>query len=108
MNWFVTIYSGLLFFLFTPDILCTIAIDDNTYTTTAIHALLFAVVLKFTYNLVWGFSMFMGFRPLPYDFKNPEIGDKLDNLFKRYFAIKNNPVYNKNGLSQKNSDKSVV
>jgi hypothetical protein len=85
MNWFVAVYSGLLFFLFTPDILFRIAIDDNNYITTGIHSLLFMVILYLTYNIVWGFSMFLGLRPMHYQFNDPRIGEKLDDIFKNVF-----------------------
>jgi hypothetical protein len=90
MNWIVSVYSAILFFIFSTDTFFKIAVDDNIYKTAVIHAIIFALVFHFTYKIVWGLSMFIGFRPLNYNLKTPEAENKLDNIFKSVFDKKEN------------------
>ena len=62
MNWFVTVYAALLFFLLTPAILLRLPPNGSKYTVAIVHALVFALIFHFTHKLVWQFSMsFEGF-----------------------------------------------
>jgi len=57
MNWFVTAYAALLFFLLTPAILLRLPPNGSKYTVAIVHALVFALIFHFTHKLVWQFSM---------------------------------------------------
>lgn len=52
MNWLVTIYVALLFFVLTPGVLLSLPPKGDKFTVAAVHAIVFAVVLHFTYRLV--------------------------------------------------------
>lgn len=52
MNWTVTVYSAILFFLLTPGILLSIPKRGSKYTIAGVHALVFAVVWHFTHKQV--------------------------------------------------------
>jgi len=63
MNWTVTFYTALLFFILTPAILVRLPPKGNKYTVAAFHALVFALVFHFTGKMVWRLSSGMeGFR----------------------------------------------
>lgn len=59
MNWVVTIYSALLFFLLTPGVLLSLPPKGGKLLVAATHAIVFAVVWHFTHKLVWQHSMMM-------------------------------------------------
>ncbi len=52
MHWLVTIYVALLFFVLTPGVLLSLPPKGDKFTVAAVHAIVFAVVLHFTYRLV--------------------------------------------------------
>jgi hypothetical protein len=60
MNWAVTIYAAILFFVLTPSVLLRLPPNGSKLTVAAVHALVFAVVFHFTHKLVWQLSMGMG------------------------------------------------
>jgi hypothetical protein len=72
MNWTVTFYTALLFFILTPAILVRLPPKGNKYTVAAFHALVFALVFHFTGKIVWQISSGMeGFSEgLKYDMNN--------------------------------------
>jgi hypothetical protein len=53
MNWVITIYVALLFFVLTPGVLLRIPPKGNKFVVAAVHALVFAVVWHFTNKPVW-------------------------------------------------------
>jgi len=56
MNWIVTIYTALLFFILTPAVLVRLPPKGGKYTVAAFHALVFALVFHFTAKIVWQVS----------------------------------------------------
>ena len=56
MNWVVTIYSALLFFVLTPGILLSLPPKSKPITVAIVHAIVFAIVWHFTSHLVWKWS----------------------------------------------------
>lgn len=56
MNWVVTIYSALLFFVLTPGILLSLPPKGKPITVAIVHAIVFAIVWHFTHKLVWRLS----------------------------------------------------
>ena len=60
MNWTVTFYAAILFFLLTPAILVRLPPKGGKFTVAAVHALVFALVFHFTHKIVWQLSMGMG------------------------------------------------
>uniref|UniRef100_A0A6C0JIX3 Uncharacterized protein n=1 Tax=viral metagenome TaxID=1070528 RepID=A0A6C0JIX3_9ZZZZ len=56
MNWTVTFYTALLFFILTPAVLVRLPPKGNKYTVAAFHALVFALVFHFTGKMVWRLS----------------------------------------------------
>jgi hypothetical protein len=56
MNWTVTFYAALLFFILTPAVLVRLPPKGSKYTVAAFHALVFALVFHFTAKLVWQLS----------------------------------------------------
>jgi hypothetical protein len=59
MNWVVTIYAALLFFLLTPSVLVRLPPNGGKYTVAAFHGLVFALVFHFTHKTVWQLSLGM-------------------------------------------------
>lgn len=60
MNWAVTVYAAILFFVLTPAVLVRLPPNGSKLTVAAVHAVVFAVVFHFTHKLVWQLSMGMG------------------------------------------------
>ena len=56
MNWIVTIYAALLFFILTPAVLVRLPPKGGKYTVAAFHALVFALIFHFTAKFVWQVS----------------------------------------------------
>lgn len=56
MNWIITIYITLLFFVLVPGVLITLPIKRDKITIAAAHALLFAAIWHFTHKMVWQLS----------------------------------------------------
>ena len=57
MNWIVTIYIALLFFVLTPGVLVSLPPKKGKFTVAAVHALIFALIWHFTHKFVWNTSM---------------------------------------------------
>lgn len=53
MNWFITLYTALLFFVLTPGILLSLPQGGSKMTVAAVHAVVFALVYHFTHKAVW-------------------------------------------------------
>jgi hypothetical protein len=64
MNWAVTFYAAILFFVLTPAVLVRLPPKGGKFTVAAVHALVFALVFHFTHTLVWQLSMGFGL-PMP-------------------------------------------
>jgi hypothetical protein len=60
MNWIVTIYSAILFFILTPGILVRLPPKASNMVVTATHAVIFALVFHFTHKFVWRATMNIG------------------------------------------------
>lgn len=60
MNWSVTFYAAILFFLLTPAVLVRLPTKGGKFTVAAVHAVVFALIFHFTHKLVWQLSMGMG------------------------------------------------
>jgi hypothetical protein len=60
MNWAVTVYAAILFFVLTPAVLLRLPPNGSKLTVAAVHAVVFALVFHFTHKLVWQLSMGMG------------------------------------------------
>ena len=60
MNWAVTFYAAILFFVLTPAILVRLPPKGGKFTVAAVHAVVFALVFHFTHKFVWQLSMGMG------------------------------------------------
>jgi hypothetical protein len=60
MNWVITIYVALLFFVLTPGVLVTLPPKSSKLVVAAFHALVFALVWHFTHKLVWNASVSIG------------------------------------------------
>jgi hypothetical protein len=78
MNWAVTIYSAILFFILTPNILVRLPPKSSKFVVAATHAVIFALVFHFTCKIVWKATsnMFEGLEMGPGS-PMPEITDKL-------------------------------
>jgi len=63
MNLAVTIYSAILFFILTPNILVRLPPKSGKFVVAATHAVIFALIMHFTSKIVWKAtsSMFEGF-----------------------------------------------
>jgi hypothetical protein len=59
MNFVVTIYTALLFFVLSPGILISLPPKSSKMVVTATHALIFALIYHFTHKMVWRASMSM-------------------------------------------------
>jgi sugar phosphate permease len=65
MNWAVTVYAAILFFVLTPAVLVRLPPKGGKFTVAAVHAVVFALIFHFTHKLVWQLSMGMGMpRPI--------------------------------------------
>lgn len=71
MNWTVTVYSAILFFLLTPGILLSLPSKGGKFTVAAVHAVVFAIVWHFTHRFVWKMSLHEGFAPVADKKKGP-------------------------------------
>jgi hypothetical protein len=61
MNWIVTFYSALLFFVLVPGVLVSFPPKRGKYVVAGFHALVFALIWHFTNKMVWNASMNEGF-----------------------------------------------
>jgi hypothetical protein len=53
MNWLMTLFIALLFFLLTPGVLITLPPRGSLLTVAGVHAVIFALIYHFTHKLVW-------------------------------------------------------
>jgi hypothetical protein len=60
MNWAVTFYAAILFFVLTPAVLVRLPPKGGKFTVAAVHAVVFALIFHFTHKFVWQLSMGMG------------------------------------------------
>ena len=56
MNWIITIYIALLFFVLTPGVFVRLPPKAGLMTVAAVHALVFALIWHFTHKFVWKLS----------------------------------------------------
>jgi hypothetical protein len=72
MNWVVTIYAGLLFFLLSPKVLLSLPPRGNKYVVALTHSIVFAFVFYFTSCFINGRVVTKeGISPMTYQ-PNPE------------------------------------
>jgi hypothetical protein len=57
MNWTVTVYSAILFFLLSPGILLSLPSKGGKYTIAIVHSIVFAIVWHLTHKHVWKMSV---------------------------------------------------
>jgi hypothetical protein len=57
MNWIITLYVALLFFLCVPGVVVNLPPKRGKLTTAACHAVIFALIWHFTHKMVWHASM---------------------------------------------------
>lgn len=60
MNIIVALYSAILFFLLSPNILLRLPPNGSKMTVTLFHSLVFALVIYFTQTAVWRWSTSLG------------------------------------------------
>ena len=53
MNWIITFYSALLFFVLVPGVLVSFPPKRSKYVVAGFHALVFALIWAFTHKMVW-------------------------------------------------------
>jgi len=56
MNLAVAIYSAILFFVLSPNVLLRLPRNGSKFVVAGVHALIFAAVLYFTQKWVWRMS----------------------------------------------------
>jgi hypothetical protein len=56
-NLFMVFYTAVLFYVLTPGILLSLPPKSSKMVVAATHALVFALVYKFTQKMAWRFSM---------------------------------------------------
>jgi hypothetical protein len=62
-NLFMFLYTAVLFYVLTPGILLSLPPKSSKMVVAATHALVFALVYKFTHRMAWKLSMsFEGFQ----------------------------------------------
>ena len=57
MNWVITLYTALLFFVLVPGVVTYLPPKQGKFTTAAVHAVIFGLVWHFTHKTVWQMSM---------------------------------------------------
>uniref|UniRef100_A0A6C0DSD2 Uncharacterized protein n=1 Tax=viral metagenome TaxID=1070528 RepID=A0A6C0DSD2_9ZZZZ len=53
MEWLMSLYVAVLFFLLTPNILFQLPPGEDIFMVAMVHATIFAVVYHFTHKLFW-------------------------------------------------------
>lgn len=53
MNWLISLYIAVLFFVLTPGILVSLPQGSGKFKVAAFHAVVFALVYHFTHKIVW-------------------------------------------------------
>jgi len=56
MNWIVTVYIAVLFFVLTPGVLVYLPPKSSKLVVAAFHAVVFALIWHFTHKIVWQMS----------------------------------------------------
>jgi len=56
-NLFMVVYTAVLFYVLTPGILLTLPSRSSKMVVAATHAVVFALVYKFTHKAVWRLSL---------------------------------------------------
>ena len=65
-NLFMVVYTAVLFYVLTPGILLSLPPRGSKMLVAATHAVVFALVYKFTHRMAWKFSMSLeGFQQKP-------------------------------------------
>ena len=57
MNFWVTLYAALLFFVLSPGVLVRIPPNGSKLVVAAVHTVVFALVYGFTHRAVWSWSL---------------------------------------------------
>jgi len=57
MNLIVTLYTALLFFILTPNVLLRLPSKGSKMMVALVHSLVFALIFHFTHKFVWRFSV---------------------------------------------------
>jgi len=57
MNIVVALYSAILFFILTPNVLLRLPSNGSKFLVAAIHAAIFGVIIYFTQPYVWKLSV---------------------------------------------------
>ena len=57
MNWLMSLYTALLFFVLVPGVLVSLPPGGKKTTVALTHALVFAVVYHFTHKAVWRMTL---------------------------------------------------
>lgn len=53
MNWAVTVYAAILFFVLSPGILLSLPPKGSKMVVALTHGVVFALVFHFTHKMVW-------------------------------------------------------
>ena len=56
MNIIVALYSAVLFFLLSPNVILRLPSNGSKMTVAMVHAAIFGIILYFTQKMVWQFS----------------------------------------------------
>jgi hypothetical protein len=56
MNWILTIYSAILFFVFTPNVFIKLPVKGSKYLVAFVHAIIFSIIFNLSYNFVFKLS----------------------------------------------------
>lgn len=57
MNWIITIYSAILFFLLSPGVLLSLPPKGSKLVVAGVHAVVFALIYHFTHKAVLRLSV---------------------------------------------------
>ena len=60
MNIVVAVYSAILFFILSPNVLLHLPPNSSKNTAAAFHAFVFGLILYFTQGAVWRWSVTSG------------------------------------------------
>ena len=58
----ISIYSAVLFFILSPNIFIRLPFNGSKYVVAAFHAILFGLILFFSYNIILSFNRSEGFK----------------------------------------------
>jgi hypothetical protein len=56
MNWLMTLYMALLFFLLTPGVIVVLPLHGTVLTTACVHSIIFAFIYHFTHKIIWNYT----------------------------------------------------